>query len=103
MTPWILTPRLKCDFGCASSEHLILCVEVVTQVEDRRNSQRYTHFLMRNSCDNGLSIVRQTRCATKQVVRLLEKLRGSKETAAFRRTRGKHAQLQRAPSPQPKC
>ena len=32
----------KCDSCCASSEHLILCAEVITQVEGRRNSQRYT-------------------------------------------------------------
>ena len=37
---------------------------------------------MRISCDNGLSIVRQTRCATEQAIQLLEKLRSSKETAA---------------------
>ena len=36
----------KCDSCCASSEHLILCVEVITQAVDRRNSQKYTHFLM---------------------------------------------------------
>ena len=36
--------RLKCDFGCASSEHLILCVEVTTQTEGRRSSEKYTQF-----------------------------------------------------------
>ena len=54
---------------------------------------------MRSSCDGGSNIDRQSRCATKQVVRLLEKLRVLKETAAFRRTRGNHAQLQRVPLP----
>ena len=54
---------------------------------------------MRSSCDDGSNIDRQTRCAIKQVVRLLEKLRVLKETAAFRRTRGNHVRLQKASSP----
>ena len=42
MTPLDPDTGLKCDSCCASSEHLFLCVEVITQVEDHRNSQRYT-------------------------------------------------------------
>ena len=32
----------KCDSRCASFEHLILCVGVITQAEGRRNSQNCT-------------------------------------------------------------
>ena len=89
----------KCDSCFAWSEHLILCAEVITQVEGRRNSQNIHRFMMRSSCDDGSNIDRQTRCAVKQVVRLLWKLRVLRETAAFRRTRGNHTQFQRGPSP----
>ena len=90
----------KCDSCFAWSDHLILCTEVITHAE---GSQKLSEIQPFSRCEVPAMMVRtsfvQTRCATKQVVRLLWKLRVLRETAAFRRTRGNHPPLQRAPLP----
>ena len=88
--------KSKCDSFRPSFGHPILCIEVLTQAEGSGNSQKLHHVVMRSSCDDGLNIVRHTRCATKQIARLVEGVRHA-HVATTLNCKIKH------PNPQPKC
>ena len=78
----------KCDTRCASLENQVLCLAVIPKAEGHKNCQKYTFFLQQKTSLHFRHVALP--CA--------KNLRILRESVAFRRTRGDHAQLQKAPS-----